>query len=98
MNIESEDELWRERMYEARRDYDSERRVPLPRSRDRMCGALDCPNCMGEQAAREYLAELAQEDCPHTSTECGTCIECGKDVSDDLVARMEMLRDAKEDR
>ena len=35
---------------------------PLYGCRLRDCGAPDCPTCMGASAARQYLAELAEQD------------------------------------
>lgn len=41
---------------------DEDERPKVHRCKDRTCGGLDCATCYGEQAARQYLAELAAED------------------------------------
>ena len=41
---------------------DEDERMKVHRCKDRTCGGLDCATCYGEQAARQYLAELAAED------------------------------------
>ena len=35
---------------------------PMMGCRLRDCGAPDCPTCMGASAARQYLADLAEQD------------------------------------
>jgi hypothetical protein len=48
------------------------------------------------EAKAEYDREKRreeQEECPHDDHEHGVCIECGKDIMDDLIGRAEMMRD-----
>jgi len=52
------------------------------------------------EALSEYQAHKAQrekeeeqEECPHDEHDHGICLDCGKDIFDDLVGRAEMLRD-----
>lgn len=53
-----------------------------------------------EQWKRERALERAnqQADCPHVEHDHGICLECGKDITDDLVSRAEAAADAREDR
>lgn len=54
-----------------------------------------------DEAMRERAAFRAQEkqhDCPHDEHEHGYCLDCGKDITDDLVSRAEAAADAREDR
>ena len=53
-----------------------------------------------EEARREYEAhkkakaeQRYQDECPHDEHDHGVCLDCGKDVFDDLVGRAELLRD-----
>lgn len=60
---------------------------------------------MGEPIIPEYLKEeyaefkaaqqkrREQEDCPHDEHDHGICLDCGKDIMDDLIDRAEMMRD-----
>lgn len=53
------------------------------------------------EAKQEWLQRrqrAAQDECPHTDHECGVCIECGKDITDNLVSRAEAAADAAQDR
>jgi hypothetical protein len=51
------------------------------------------------QRERKRREELEyQEECPHDEHDHGICIDCGKDIMDDLIGRAEMMRDAAEDR
>jgi hypothetical protein len=34
-----------------------------------------------------------QDECPHDEHDHGICLDCGKDIFDDLVGRAEYLRD-----
>ena len=34
-----------------------------------------------------------EEECPHVEHDHGYCLECGKDIMDDLIGRAELLRD-----
>lgn len=34
-----------------------------------------------------------QEECPHDEHDHGICLDCGKDIMDDLIDRAEMMRD-----
>lgn len=94
---EHEDEKWADRLAEAREEY-ADRRKPLFRCSDRMCGGLDCANCYGPEAAAAFVLKEKQDDCLHTDHECGVCIECGKDISDDIAARAELRADEAQDR
>ena len=37
--------------------------------------------------------DLCQDCCPHDEHDHGICLECAKDIMDDLIDRAEMLRD-----
>ncbi len=52
-------------------------------------------------ALRSYVPRrnrIQEQECEHGEYECGHCIECGKDCSDDLVAAAEYARDCAQDR
>ncbi len=52
-----------------------------------------------DQQRRGYWRAIpSSEDCAHTDLECNVCIECGKDCTDDLIAKAEAAADAREDR
>jgi Fe2+ or Zn2+ uptake regulation protein len=34
-----------------------------------------------------------REECPHDEHDHGICLDCGKDIMDDLIGRAELLRD-----
>lgn len=53
---------------------------------------------MADAKAHYFKAVPKSSDCPHTDHEHGICIECGKDIWDDIVARAESAAEAKEDR
>ncbi len=47
----------------------------------------------------ERAKVLSKEDeCPHDEHDHGICLECGKDIMDDLVAAAELAADCREDR
>jgi Fe2+ or Zn2+ uptake regulation protein len=48
--------------------------------------------------AEKAEREAYEDECPHDEHDHGICLECGKDIMDDLVGRAEMLRDEMEDR
>lgn len=48
-------------------------------------------NMMGASTTHE-------DDCCHDEHDHGICLECGKDVMDDLVAAAEFAADCREDR
>jgi len=99
MNDTDEEDDWADRMAEARAEYEAEKRPRLFRCSDRMCGGLDCANCYGEQAVREYLAQETRDNCDHADIDKhGICLECGKDMTDDIAARAEARADAEADR
>ena len=89
---EQDENAERDSREEAQREYD--RRPRLFRCADRMCGGLDCANCYGEAAVRDYL----REQCPHDEHDHGICLCCAKDITDDLVSRAEAAEDARSDR
>lgn len=76
------------------------------------CGAPQCcPKCCLEEevsraeALAEYNAHKAaqakreeQDECPHDEHDHGICLDCGKDIMDDLVDAAESAADAREDR
>jgi hypothetical protein len=45
----------------------------------------------------EHLArrrrEQEQEECPHDEHDHGICLDCGKDIMDELIGRAELLED-----
>lgn len=58
---------------------------------------------MGTEAARQYLAELAEQDnaddeCPHDEHKNGHCLTCGADLTDTLAGQAEDAADAAQDR
>lgn len=53
---------------------------------------------MSEAKAHYFKAVPKSSDCSHTDHEHGMCIECGADVTDDLVSRAEAAADARRDR
>ena len=94
-----DEDTWRDRMDEVRAEYEADKLTRLFRCSDGYCGGLDCARCYGEQAARAFLLKEKQDDCEHSELDdhwC--CLECGKDCTDDAVARAEAAADAKEDR
>ena len=42
--------------------------------------------------------EEDDETCPHDEHDHGICLECGRDIMDDLVAAAEFAADCREDR
>jgi len=55
---------------------------------------------MPEEMREEYAAWKAakarreqEEECPHDEHDHGICLDCGKDIMDDLIGRAELLRD-----
>jgi Fe2+ or Zn2+ uptake regulation protein len=50
------------------------------------------------QAFAEWKARKEQNECPHDEHDHGICLDCGKDIMDDIVGAAEMARDAAEDR
>jgi hypothetical protein len=49
-------------------------------------------------AATALLAEPEADDCPHDENDHGICLDCGKDIFDDIVAAAEAAADCREDR
>lgn len=45
-----------------------------------------------------YITDDVMDDCPHDEHDHGICLECGKDIWDDIVGAAEMACDAMEDR
>ena len=63
MSDQDNDAWWADRAEEARREADDiPKRAKLFRCADRTCGGLDCANCYGEQAAREFLSEQEEQE------------------------------------
>lgn len=65
----------------------------------------DIPKYEMDEARKEWIergrklhAEMEQDECPHDEHDHGICLDCGKDIMDDLVDAAEMARDAAEDR
>ncbi len=57
------------------------------------------------EARKEYDAskeererKAYQEECPHDEHDHGICLECGKDIFDDVIAAAEFAADCREDR
>jgi hypothetical protein len=46
----------------------------------------------------EHKREQEMDECPHDEHDHGICLDCGKDIMDDLVGAAEMARDALDDR
>lgn len=46
-----------------------------------------------EQHLAQRRKEQEQEECPHDEHEGGYCIDCGKNIMDDLIGRAELLED-----
>lgn len=42
--------------------------------------------------------EWTDDECPHDENDHGICLDCGKDINDDLVAAAEFAADCREDR
>ena len=40
---------------------------------------------------QQYKQEKYQEECPHDEHDHGICLDCGKDIWDDLIDRAELL-------
>jgi hypothetical protein len=52
-------------------------------------------------AATALLAKIPEpeaDDCPHDEHDHGICLDCGRDIHDDLVAAAEFNADSREDR
>ena len=54
----------------------------------------------GQEALREWQQrkqqkekEQEQAECPHDEDDHGICLDCGKDILDDLIGRAELLKD-----
>ncbi len=72
-------------MHEARREYDAA--TPAERAeviRVKGCYAVQPP--------------IEEDECPHDEHDHGICLDCGKDITDDLVAAAEFAADCREDR
>lgn len=54
------EERWEERKEDAKRDRPT--KIRLYRCGDRTCGGLDCADCYGEVAAREYLSKENEDE------------------------------------
>jgi hypothetical protein len=49
-----------------------------------------------QEARREYeqhKREQEQAECPHDEHDHYICLDCGKDLLDDMIARSDLLRD-----
>jgi hypothetical protein len=46
-----------------------------------------------EQHRARLAKEREQEECPHEEHDHGICLDCGKDIMDDLIGRAELLED-----
>uniref|UniRef100_UPI004029A86A hypothetical protein n=1 Tax=Candidatus Wunengus sp. YC61 TaxID=3367698 RepID=UPI004029A86A len=42
------------------------------------------------------LMDIEENNCPHDEHDHGICLECDKDITDDLVAKAEYIRDARQ--
>lgn len=45
-----------------------------------------------------YITDDVNDDCPHDEHDHGVCLECGRDIMDDLVCAAEFAADCREDR
>ena len=45
-----------------------------------------------------YSHKECEEECPHDEHDHGICLDCGKDIFNDLVAQAEFAADCREDR
>jgi hypothetical protein len=54
---------------------------------------------LGEYAAHkaQKMLEAYQEECPHDEHDHGICLDCGKDIFDDIVGRADIYRDSLND-
>ena len=57
---------------------------------------LNFPNGIQRTAASEIIQP--EDDCQHDEHDSGFCLNCGKDITDDLVASAESASDARQDR
>ena len=59
--------------------------------------AMEASRHEAMQEYEQHLAKLAkereQEECPHDEHDHGYCLDCGKDIMDDLIGRAELLED-----
>lgn len=46
-----------------------------------------------EQHLARRRKEQEQEECPHDEHDHGICLDCGKDIMDDLIGRADFLED-----
>lgn len=46
-----------------------------------------------QQHRRQEEERKYQEECPHDEHDHGICLDCGKDILDDLIGRAELLED-----
>ncbi len=95
--LEEEERAQEEREYnemmEARREYDAA--TPTERAKVlRRCE--QCNHEIDEYA--DGLTLCAACECPHDEHDHGICLDCGKDIFDDLVAAAEFNADCREDR
>ena len=53
---------------------------------------------MGASSGEGGVLNEDDEQCPHDEHDHGICLDCGKDITDDLVAQAENASDARQDR
>lgn len=55
---------------------------------------------MAEYGAHRAARKLTQEqyECPHDEHDHGICLDCGLDITDDLIAKAEFNAECREDR
>ncbi len=46
-----------------------------------------------QQHKEKVALEKEQEECPHDEHDHGICLDCGKDIMDDLIGRADLLED-----
>jgi len=46
-----------------------------------------------EEWLRDRQRRKLQEECPHDEHDHGYCLECGKDILDDLISHAELMRE-----
>jgi len=46
-----------------------------------------------EEWLRDRQRRKLQDECPHDEHDHGYCLECGKDILDDLISHAELMRE-----
>ncbi len=98
MRQEPSNHGWEEREALRERQIEEEKRAQEEREWNAMMEAKQEYDAATPVERAKVLGEEDEEECPHDEHDHGICLDCGKDVVDDLVAVAEFAADCREDR